>query len=106
MKRTPMLYVVAFCFGALVWISISILSNRREAWDSAIYLSLGIPILCIAAAVFGFLEPTNSWRWGIIPVLGQAVWMFGTSQELGNLWPQGLVAFAILVIPLVIATRI
>jgi hypothetical protein len=70
------------------------------------YLSLGIPGLCLAAAIFGFLEPKNSWRWGNIPMLGQAAWMFGSSQELGNLWPLGLVAFGIIAIPLIIAARI
>jgi hypothetical protein len=83
---------------------VSKLSGRREAWDSAMYLSVGIPVLCFASAVCGFLEPANVWRWGLVPMLGQALWMFA-SQELGNLWPLGLVAFGIFAIPLIIAAR-
>ena len=69
------------------------------------YFSIGIPGLCVAAAVFGYLEPMNPWRWGLVPMLGQALWMF-SGQELGNLWPLGLVTFGIFSIPLMIAAGV
>jgi hypothetical protein len=38
-------------------------------------------------------------------MLGQAMWMFA-SQNPGNLWPLGLVAFGIFAVPLIVTARI
>lgn len=105
MKRLPILYGTAFAAGMLVWVLITMFSGRREAWDSEMYFSFGIPVLCLAAAVLGFLEPQQPWRWGLTPMLGQAVWMF-SSQGVGNLWPLGLAAFGMCAIPLIVTARI
>lgn len=96
---------VAFGLGVLVWILVSTFSNQKEAWDSGLYLSLGIPTLCLSAALMGYYEPKGAWRWGTFPLLGQAIWMFAT-QGFGNLWPLGLAAFALLAIPSLATSRI
>ncbi|MBI3806686.1 MAG: hypothetical protein HY281_04100 [Nitrospirae bacterium] len=102
MKKEFWLYGAACVSGILAWILISSFSGQTEAWDSELYLTLGIPALCLVAGALGFIEPKRSWRWGIIQILGQAVWMFA-SQGFGNLWPLGMVAFGIFAIPLIMA---
>ncbi|MDN5941958.1 MAG: hypothetical protein L0H94_08765 [Nitrospira sp.] len=103
MKKEIWLYGAACASGILAWILISLFSGQTEAWDSEFYLTLGIPALCLVAGILGFIEPKRPWRWGIVQVLGQAVWMFAT-QGFGNLWPLGMVAFGLFAIPLIAAS--
>ena len=102
MKNEFWLYGAACGSGILVWILVSSFSGQTEAWDSESYLFLGIPALCIVACTLGFIEPKQPWRWGIVQILGQAVWMFA-SQGFGNLWPLGMVAFGLFSIPSIVA---
>jgi hypothetical protein len=102
MKKEIWLYGVAGVSGILMWICVSALSGQTESWDSDLYLFLGIPVLCLVACALGFLEPRQPWRWGIVQILGQAVWMFA-SQGIGNLWPLGVVAFGLFSIPSIVA---
>lgn len=104
MKREHWIYAVALLAGLVMWGSISIISGRTEAWDSGLYMSVGIPILCLIAGTLGFVEPRLYWRWGIVPLIGQAIWLF-TAQGLGNLWPLTLVAFGMYAIPSILAAR-
>lgn len=89
----------------IVWILIDSWSGRREAWDSDLYFSMGIPIVCLVAGILGYVEPERSWRWGIAPLIGQAAWML-ISQGVGNLLPLGLIVFAMFSIPSVVAARV
>lgn len=104
MKREHWIYTVALLSGMFIWGAISIISGRTEAWDSGLYMSFGIPILCMVAGTLGFVEPHHYWRWGIATVPGQALWLFA-SQGLGNLWPLALVAFVVFSIPPILADR-
>lgn len=88
-----------------MWVGISMVSGRREAFDSALYYQIGMPVICLASAVLGFLEPRKSWRWGALPICGQFFWLLIT-QGPGNLLPLGMIAFSILSIPSIISARI
>jgi len=105
MKNTYWLYGIAVAIGIVVWIGISMVSGRKEAFDSELYYRIGMPVVCLASAAFGFLEPNKSWRWGILPLLGQFSWMLLT-QGPGNLLPLGMIFFGILSVPSIIAARI
>jgi hypothetical protein len=52
-----------------------------------------------------FFEPDRSWRWGVLPLVGQFLWMV-LSEGPGNLLPLGVVVFGVLSIPAIIAARI
>ena len=105
MKRDHWLYLVAAVCGAAIWILITLASGRKEAWDSDLYFSLGIPAVCLVSMAFAFFEPHRSWRWGVLPLVGQFVWML-LYQGPGNLLPLGVVVFAVFSIPSIIAARI
>lgn len=98
MKKDFWLYEVAVVSGILVWVVVSAVSGRREAWDSEWYFLIGIPVVCVVSVGLGFVEPRRPWRWGVAPLVAQAVWMLVT-QEPGNLLPLGLVVFGVLAIP-------
>ena len=100
-----MKYVAAALCGAAIWIAITLVSGRVEAWDSALYFSVGIPAVCVVSLAFARFDPARWWRWGVLPLAGQFVWML-LSRGPGNLLPLGIVAFAVLSIPSLIAARI
>jgi len=96
------LYGTAVMSGVGAWVLVSVVSGQREAWDSERYLLIGMPVVCVVSAGLSFVEPTRPWRWGLAPILAQAVWMF-TTQGFGNLWPLGMVAFLVLAIPSILS---
>lgn len=105
MKREYLLLFIAVALGAAIWIGISTVSGRREAWDSGIYFTLGMPAACLLSFVLGVVEPARSWRWGVAPFAGQFLSLL-VMQGVGNLLPLGVIVFAILSIPAVITARI
>jgi hypothetical protein len=105
MKREHWLYLAVAVCGAAIWILIALASGRREAWDSGLYFSVGMPVVCLVSMTFAFFEPNRSWRWGGLPLVGHFVWML-LSQGPGNLLPLGVIVFGVLSVPPIIAARI
>ena len=102
MKRDHWLLLVAAGGGALIWALIVAVTGKREAWDSSLYFSVGVPVVCVLAAMLGFVEPRKTWRWGVAPLAGQFACML-LLVGVGNLLPVGLMVFGMLSIPPVIA---
>ena len=105
MKREHWLVVMAAAIGILIWVVVSTVASKSEAWDSPLYFVVGIPLLCVVAGVLALIEPNHPWKWVVVPLGAQAVWMFMT-QGFGNLAPLGVLFFGLLAIPLFIAARI
>jgi hypothetical protein len=105
MKKESWFYAAALLSGTFVWIALSVTTGRKEAWDSPLYFSVGIPIVCAVSMVLAFFSPARSWRWGITPTAGQFLWML-VSQGPGNLLPLGIVAFGVLSVPSIITASI
>ncbi len=84
-----------------VWALVSTLLDKREAWDSELYFTVGIPAVCLLAAVLGYLEPLRPWRWGVAPQVGQLACML-LMQGVGSMLPIGVIMLAILSIPAMI----
>ena len=105
MKKEHWLLIVAAAGGALIWVLISNASGKKEAWDSELYFSVGMPAVCLLAALLGFLEPKQTWRWGAAPMAGQFLAML-LMVGVGNLLPLGLIVFAVLAIPPMLVARL
>jgi hypothetical protein len=105
MKREHWLYLSAAGCGAAIWILIALASGRNEAWDSGLYFSVGIPAVCLVSMAFAFFEPNRSLTWGVLPLVGQFVWMLLSSGP-GNILPFGVIVFGVLSVPPIIAARI
>ena len=105
MKKDYWLYGLAVVTGIVVWIVVSTVSGRREAWDSQWYFLIGTPVVCVVSAALGFVEANRPWRWGVAPLIGQFSWMLFT-QGPGNLLPLGLVVFGVLSVPSIITAQI
>jgi hypothetical protein len=58
-KWDSWLYGVAVVAGIIVWVVVSMISGKREAWDSEWYFQLGTPVVCVVSAILGFVEPSR-----------------------------------------------
>lgn len=105
MRRDGWLYLAALLLGVGVWVGVSLISGRTEAWDSELYMTVGMPVLCAGAMLLGFFEQMRCWRWGVLPFAGQFVWMTLT-QGPGNLLPLGIVVFGMFSLPAIVAARL
>ncbi|MBA5872567.1 MAG: hypothetical protein GDA68_21630 [Nitrospira sp. CR2.1] len=98
MNRELWLHVAAMTGGIVVRVLVSVVSHTREAWDSDLYFTFGLPAFCAPSAMLGYLEPDKSWRWGAVPLAGEMVCTLLT-QGPGNLFPLGIVMFGIIALP-------
>ncbi|HBA59795.1 MAG TPA: hypothetical protein DCZ92_03040 [Elusimicrobia bacterium] len=82
--------------GLAVWVLITALTHKREAWDSGLFWSMGVPAILLMNAIAGFLEPERIVLKGIISVSLQPVAMTVKAGEIGSMFPMGLIVFVIL----------
>ncbi len=113
-KRTPapdwrqswivqlMGYVVAIGTAAAIRVGVCVATGEREAWDSPIYMSFGVPALTIVSAALGFVIVHHAWRWAPIMAATQFMVMV-ISEQLGPLSPLGLAFLFVLALPGIIA---
>jgi hypothetical protein len=97
---------IAIVAGILAWDLVRLIGDRREAWDDPNYWLVGYPLMLLAAFVLGLGYPERPWRWAAVIVGAQALWsqfLALASDGVPNLFPLGLVMFAILGLPCVAA---
>jgi hypothetical protein len=85
--------------GAALELGIGAISGRREAWDSGLYWSVGLPVALAAAAAIGYRAGRRGWYWTGLIVPSQATVMMLRTGELGGLWPLMVVLASILGAP-------
>jgi len=90
--------------GAVLELGVHALSGRREAWDSALFSTLGLPIACLASALIGFLSRSTDWKWTLVVAPSQVMTMMVRGGEVGNLWPLTLAASTVLSAPFFVAS--
>jgi peptidoglycan/LPS O-acetylase OafA/YrhL len=98
---------LAFLVGAADWELVRQLGSRREAWDDPVYWQFGLPLLVLTAFLLGLVWRERPWRWAVWLMAGQASWslLLAVGQDgIPNLLPLGLLMFALLGIPCVLAT--
>jgi peptidoglycan/LPS O-acetylase OafA/YrhL len=88
--------------GVLSWDIVRLLGERREAWDDPNYWLIGFPLMLVAAFILGLGFPQRPWRWVLIMIGAQAAWAFFLAliaDGAPNLFPLGLIMFALLGLP-------
>lgn len=91
-------FAVSAVAGLMVCLAISLATGRKEAWDSDVYFSVGIPIMCTLIFALGYRFPHRAWRWTLSMAVGQAIAMLSAGNSL-SLWPLSLVAMTVLSVP-------
>jgi hypothetical protein len=79
------------------------LSGHREAWDSPLYWTLGLPVVAVLSAAIGLASERSDWLWTFLIVPSQVTTMMMRSGEIGSLWPLAAALSAILSTPFVAA---
>jgi hypothetical protein len=100
-RRTTILLSLAT--GVALELGIHAVSGRREAWDSPLYWTIGLPIAGLAALAVGFLAQRRNWFWTVLIVPGQVLTMMLRSAEISGLLPLTVVLSAVLSAPFVVA---
>jgi hypothetical protein len=96
-RRTAVLLCLAVGVGLEVWISMA--SGRREAWDSTLYWTVGLPMAAIVAAGVGALTRGTAWTAALFIVPGQMLAMVYRNGPSGSLWPLTIVLSFLLGLP-------
>jgi peptidoglycan/LPS O-acetylase OafA/YrhL len=104
-RKDALPYALAAAAGAVVWLGIMAASGRREAWDSGLYWSYGMPLMFLVSGALGYAFPVRTWRWALAGFGGQAAAAFVRNPS-GNLLPLGLVLFLVLSVPCMAGARI
>jgi hypothetical protein len=100
-RRTVILLSVAI--GVALELGIHALTGRREAWDSPLYWTAGMPIAGAMAVVIGLLARRADWLWSVLIVPGQVLTMMVRSAEISGLLPLTVGLSAVLSAPFVLA---
>lgn len=99
-------FFIAFAIGAALWFATSLLTARREAWDGSAYWLVTYPLAIAACAALGYANANRPWRLALVLFGAQFVAMCIRNGELGDLWPLGLVLFAFLSVPGIVAAQV
>lgn len=91
-------YAAAALSGLVVCLAITIATGRKEAWDSGVYFSVGIPVMCAVIFAISYRFPRKAWRWTLSMALGQSVAIALGGGSL-SLWPLSIIAMAVLSVP-------
>ena len=106
MLRRPAIIVLSVATGVVLEMVVALASGRREAWDSPIFWSVGLPAAGLAALLIGFVAGRPAWLWTVLIAPSQVLTMMLRSGEIGNLWPLSLVLSSVLSAPFVAAAFI
>ena len=80
--------------GFVMWTALSIIGGLvtaesafrlREAWDTAAYFYVGIPVMALAVGLAAFIRPQRAWRWPLWLVAGHqtGVLLIGLGMQSG-----------------------
>ena len=99
----PPAVVVALSFvtGILLELIVHAVTGRREAWDSPVFWTYGLPAAIAASFAIGLLARGRAWLGTLAVAPGQVAAMMVRSGEMGTLWPLALALAALLSAPFV-----
>ncbi len=83
--------------GIALELGIHALSRRREAWDSPLYWTIGLPVVAVGAAAVGFLWRDRDWLWTLVIVPNQVMTMMLRNGEISGLWPLTVILSSVLI---------
>jgi hypothetical protein len=96
--REWMPYAAAALSGLAVCLAISLATGRREAWDSELYFSIGMPVMVVAIFALSYFFPQRAWRWTLSMAIGQSIAMLLGGNSL-SLWPLAIIAMLFFSLP-------
>lgn len=98
-------FLLAAGVGGGTSLLVMLLSGRAEAWDSPLYWQVAYPLVIVFCGWLGYRLPKHPWRFALAAMLIQPLIMIVSASGFGLL-PLGLVLFAILSLPAVLAAQL
>ena len=95
--------ILSVAIGAALELGIHLVTGRREAWDSGLFWTVGLPLAMAASFGLGALTRDSDWKWTVLVAPAQVFTMMVRSAEIGGLWPLTLVLSAVLSAPFLFA---
>lgn len=92
--------------GLALWAAAALLTGKREPWDGQAYWLLAYPLALLVAGVLGYLFPERPWRWALTLFEVQFIAQCVRNGEPGNLWPLGMILFAVIALPAMLVARL
>lgn len=83
-------YLISGLTGFIICLGISLITGRKEAWDSGMYFYLGIPVMTIVIFFLAYKNPEKTWRWTLAMAFGQSLAMTAQGGSL-SLWPLSII---------------
>jgi hypothetical protein len=88
-------FAVAAASGAAAEIGIGLATHRREAWDTGVYWSMGVPLMVLTALVCGFAARERPAVIGYAPFVAQLVALVVRTGG-GSMLPLGIALMAVI----------
>ena len=105
-QRTINAVTIAAVVGVALWFVASLLTSKREPWDASVYWVLVYPLAIATCALLGYKYPERPWRWPLVLFEAQFIAMCVRNGELGGLWPLGMLLFAVVALPGILAAKV
>ena len=103
-SRTAALICVVI--GIALEVGVTLVSGRREAWESRVYWTVGLPLAALGAAIIGYRTAGRGWLSTALIVPAQVAAMMVRSGSGGGLWPLALALSSVLSLPFVVVAWI
>ena len=95
---------LAIVTGMTLELGVHAVSGRREAWDSEIFWTTGLPIALVISFAIGMLSARSAWLATLAVAPAQVMTMMLRGGEIGTLWPLTVILSSILSAPFVVAS--
>lgn len=87
-------YGISFLVGFVTSLAISLITGKKEPWDSGLYFTVGIPVMSALMFFVAYTWPEKPWRWVLAMAIGQATGILNFGADF-SLWPLTIVAMIV-----------
>lgn len=104
MLGTRLAALLAVVTGMTLELGVHAVSGRREAWDSEVFWTTGLPIALLVSFAIGMLSARSAWLATLAVAPAQVMTMMVRGGDIGTLWPLTVILSSILSAPFVVAS--
>lgn len=104
-QKNTVPFVLAVLAGVVLWTLAALLTHKREPWDASVYWVVVYPLAIIASAMLAYRYPQRPALWTLVVFEAQFLAMCIRNGEAGNLWPMGMMLFAVIALPAILVAK-
>jgi hypothetical protein len=96
--------VLSIVIGSTIWYLFYVLEEGDDPQSHDLFWSIGYPVMIVAALILGSFFRRGAWKWGVVMILAQFVFMCSIFNCASPQLPFGIVIQAVLMVPLILAS--